>query len=368
MKTRNPFKFWLLIFLGLGMSVSSYAQSEWPKGVLVEHFTATWCGICTEGYQMMDQAIGPYPDIVEVFLHVSDPMENSHTLEVGTVYAPGFPTAMGDRFLFPTMGQVAVDRFDYNLIPQRLNEPAKVALFGSNTYDQQTRQLNVNLGAMFNQYHEADLRFNCYVVEDKVTGNGSYSQSNGDNNFQGSPYFGLGDPIVGFEHRNVVRHMLGGAWGTDLVMPDTVQAWDQYSTSYQYTLPSSWDDSEVFLVLMVQEHHFNPNKREILNILKMDLNSQVGAPVGIEKAQKDENPLEVLQGHAQTSLYIESVSGPATIEVFNLAGQLVWSKNEALGQGSTLQVPLPSAAWDSGIYLVRVSDPQSTWQEKIFLD
>ncbi|HRC16468.1 MAG TPA: Omp28-related outer membrane protein [Bacteroidia bacterium] len=213
-----------------------------------------------------------------------------------------------------------------------------VSIQADNTYDSGTRLLTVNASAKFYSSITDNFRINCYILEDSVSGTGSgYNQSNaynttsvtktgtgtaGQNTITASnatnvalsfvatgtgiapnalvtgisgttitlsqpnigavsgnvifrsEWYGKGNPIVGYQHRHVVRKMFGGAWGNTSVIPATTAEGVVYDTTYTFILPAGWDENQIELVVLVQ-HYNTSNKfdRQILNVMEMRLNS-----------------------------------------------------------------------------------------------
>lgn len=358
---KRNIKYLMAVMISLGLGSVALTQTV-EKGVLIEHFKGTWCGICVSGDINMENVMNGVDNTVVVELHVDDPMEIAEGLPVIDAYVPGFPSACSDRFLFPNAGSVAHTYTNYGILPDRLNYAAQVAVFAETAYDSATRQLDVNVMGQFVDTLFGDLRFNCYIVEDSLI----YPQSNGDNNNSNSPYFGLGDPIIDFAHKNVVRKMLGGSWGTSSVIPPVVYPGDSFTLSYSYTLPAGWDESQVFIIPMVQRYHINPNKREILNILPMQMGDTIwpetvidtvpdqpdepDEPSGLNEQQVE--PWRMAQHEGQVFLTSVNWSGTAQMNILDMNGRLVRETTIRVSKGE--MTVLNTSDLSNGLYILRL--------------
>ncbi|MCS7086502.1 MAG: Omp28-related outer membrane protein, partial [Bacteroidia bacterium] len=157
--------------------------------------------------------------------------------------------------------------------------PVSVSIY-EQQFDPDSRQLRVTVRARFYAPIEDNFRFNVYLVENNVTGTGSgYDQRNFLDDEPGTPFFGQGDPIVGYNHKHVLRAMLGGAWGTAGSIPQSVVPDTFYQRTYNYTVPATWKVQDVKVVAMVKRFNSDPLKRPILNAVDNPLTNNI-TPTG----------------------------------------------------------------------------------------
>ena len=250
------------------------AQSS--KKVIVENIAGAWCGLCPEAYVIMD-GLTQNEQVIGLSLHVGDPMETSSTLLIGQEYTgEGVPAFLLDRYLFDN--NIAVS---YGLqaeeinesLTQRLASPAKMKI-AFDTLVMNGTFLSFKINATFlENYGESDLRFNVYVVEKEVSSSeSSYNQANFFNAVAGHPYNGLGNTIPNFVYKNVVRKMIGGAWGVPNSLDDDFIALGE-SFDYQYNLQldADWDFDKLQLVALVQVYDEELSERNILNAEIVDV-------------------------------------------------------------------------------------------------
>ena len=85
----------------------------------------------------------------------------------------------------------------------------------------------------------------------------------------GHPFFGAGNPIIGFVHDRVVRAMLGGSWGSSGIIPGAVSAGEVYSTSYSHVVSGDQNVQNLTVVGVIQRYDADTNQRHILNAFEM---------------------------------------------------------------------------------------------------
>lgn len=337
----------------IGQALHAVAQ-DIEKGVLVEHYTGAWCGICPAGWEVMKATVEDLDNIVVVSVHEGDEFQINEAVPVMLEYIGGFPSATADRFLFPTEGSVAIQYTNYSsVVPLRLDYEPKVAVHAASSFNASTRQLNIDVQALFIDTVWGDIRFNCYIVEDSVVGP---AQANGENDNPNSTFFGMGDPIIGYPHPNVVRKMLGSSWGTAGIIADTAWPGDTFTHSYSYILPAAWNEEKVFLVPLVQMYHINPNKREILNIRPLGINENAlpgdtiidPGPNGVAGTMQDA-PYKLVSQKDKLLIIAQNLSGNVAVRIFDMGGQMVQHAQLRAGAG-TVEVPVSSL--DAGVYLL----------------
>lgn len=259
-----------------GSTSISLLLGEADKSVVVEDHTGAWCQYCPDGTIVLYDIIGSTPNVIGVGVHNSDAMDIPDGNTVGSAVTGGsFPSGTVDRIFFEGESNVAVSRSKWrNYAQQRLATTGIVSIEASNVFNPSTRSLSVDVNAEFMANVTGDYRMNVFIVEDSVTGTGTgYNQSNFYNNVSGHPYYQAGNPILGFVHRDVARHFMGGAWGQTGIIPSNVDALTPYNHTFTYTLPASWDTSHIKLVVVVQKYGSSLSERYILNALELDLNT-----------------------------------------------------------------------------------------------
>jgi hypothetical protein len=247
------------------------------KNVLIEEYTGAWCQYCPDGAVILEDILNTTPNAIGVSIHDNDGMAFTAGNTIIAQYASGFPAGTVDRFNFEDLGGVELNRGIWeDAVNERLDDVSPVAVSSVNTYNAATRALSVTVTAEFFASFTGDYRMSLMVVEDSVSGSGNqYDQVNAFNTVSGHPYQGAGNPIVGFQHMNVLRTILGGAWGQTGIIPSSVQANTPYTYTFTTTIPQTWDTTQLKLVAVVQKYNADANDRAVLNAVQSDLNDSV---------------------------------------------------------------------------------------------
>ncbi len=240
-----------------------------PKKVILTNHSGAWAGYGPDGYVRLEQALALYGNLIGLSVHNSDAMEFPHGDILNTTYTNGYPTGLVDIFKFPEESDVILGRGVWNLrAEQRLNHtvPVSVSVIDV-SYEPANREIYATVQAEFFGHGGEDLRFNLWIVEDGVTGAGSgYDQVNYYDTIPGHPYFGAGDPIIGFVHDRTLRVMLGGAWGTEGIIPPTVADGEVFTHQYSFVLPAEYDETRIKLIGLVSRYDdADIENRAILN-------------------------------------------------------------------------------------------------------
>ncbi|MBT8326275.1 MAG: Omp28-related outer membrane protein [Bacteroidia bacterium] len=198
---------------------SSAAPETYTQKSFLEYFSGTWCPYCPDGkvyFENIRAKVGE--NFSSAVYHrtstYADYMDNIYDDAIDAKYAAGYPTGMVNR-----VGGVAVSRSGWEAtVNQVLAQEAKCGLaIDASNKNGTTLDIAVKLGIGKEDMPAGNYFLTVLIIEDVVdqTGTG-YDQRNAYNTTSGHPYFGKGDPIVGYEHTNVVRNVLTAALGDEL--------------------------------------------------------------------------------------------------------------------------------------------------------
>jgi hypothetical protein len=324
------------------------------KKVLVEQATGAWCGYCPDGTVVMKDILQSYPNAIGITLHNGDAMAFTDGNTVNSTYVSGYPAGMVDRVKFPDQTAVGFSRNAWKAkTAERLATPVPIHVEASHTYDMATRQVNVTVKATFYENMSGDFRFNCYIIEDSLTGTGSqWAQANYYNATAGHPMYGLGNPIVGYVHNLVTRQMLGGPWGTAGVVPATVTKGSTFEKTYTYTLPAAYRPQHISLVALLQHYSTNVNDREILNADKYKLHYYIGLDEQeiVEYVNLYPNPA----GNTLNVAFELTQPSGVKLEVVNMMGQVILTENYGMTMQGPSSITVSTADLSDGYYFVRL--------------
>lgn len=302
------------------------------RKVLLEEFTGAYCGQCPMGSYFVDSMLTQHPNLIAVALHAYQSYDAMHFTDLDplyTSYSGGAPLANIDRIYYGgTWPYVALYQNTWDTtIQSRLTTPADLNISISPlTWNSGPRSISATINInMLANLPSGDYRLGLYIVEDSVTGVGSgYDQSNVYDQSQGNPFYGMGDPIVGYVHRHVARAMLPSSWGLTGLLPATPMNGQNFSYTFNYSLPSQYDENQVHIVAYVYRYTSNHQGDEVLNAEEIKLIS----PVGLTEYF---NPVLSVYPNPSTGIVNCQLSGvngdPSDLEVYNTLGEKIHSSN-----------------------------------------
>ncbi len=339
------------------------------KKILLEKFTSAGCPGCPWGGYILDSLTQADPDLIPVAIHLHDQWHvdrmafpDGDTLIARYRWAQ--PTVMIDRIKFPDQQRIAlVSSMWKTKIDERKQDPVAVSIGANSTYNASTRQLEVTVSGEVLDGMTGDVRVNAYVVESPVSGTGlGYDQLNGYDNNVGNPLYGLGDPIVNYQHKWVVRDMLGGPWGEAGVIPNPAPANTAYSHTFTTTLDTAWNDINCYLVVLVQRYNVDENQRSVANAAQLGLNENLVTDIEFSPALSPGTPVFIAYPNPSADMmYIRNDLTDGTIwRLYDTKGQLM---REGAVNGSSL-IKMPKGELNAGMYLFEM---QFKNQPKAFL-
>lgn len=315
------------IILLLLISIYSIVGNGQTRKVLLEEFTGAHCGNCPMAGYTLDSLLGIYPDLIGVSLHsygVVDAMFFPQIDTIGIAYAPGAPLGAIDRIYNSSWGYVAEMTTNWGAsIQTRLAVPPELSISLSSTWNVATRLISAQINtSILTNLPAGDYRFNLYVVEDSVTGSGSgYDQVNLYNGIVGNPFYGMGDPIIGYVHHHVVRAILPQAWGQAGIISAAPTVGQNFTTTINYTLPAGYDETKIKLVAFVSNFSSNHQGDEVLNAVENSLPLISGI-----NAEQKENYFSVYPNPSAGLFVLDSKYANGEIGIYTMLGEKVFTQ------------------------------------------
>jgi hypothetical protein len=340
------------------------------RTVLVEEFTGAWCGWCPDGAVVLEDILANYPDdVVGVSIHDGDDMEINDSIREG-FNVTAYPNGMVDRKVFAGEPDEPHSRSDWeaNAVSQiGAYTPADVNLV--HLYDPVNREITLEVKGVFADYASGDMRFVAMIVEDSVTGMGSgYDQVNYLDGTAGHPYFGAGDPIIGFVHNHVLRALPGGSFGNAGVIPGTVSPNDVYSETFSYTLPASMDETKIKLIGFMAYHSAVIGEREVIDAAQIDLAYMGNA--GLEDAQLVAG-FDLYPNPTNSILNLDfelAESNSTRIVIYNAYGKQIERIGEGAYEAGELHVSHDISDLENGIYFLSITvDGKATYTKRFVI-
>ena len=208
---------------------------EYKKYVLVEDYTGTWCGYCTRVSFAIEELKKQTNDAVVIAIHQGDPMQFGQVSSLMNSFGvTGFPTAFIDRSSRWSSPEPAY----ISQVLSKLNKKASAALAMESSIDGQELTIKVKLQIGYNY---KSLKLGLYILEDELI----YDQKNWTSYYQG-------DPLVNYEHNDVLRASLTGLLG-DQIPSENLGHDKLYEREFKYTVPSQYDKDNLKMVAFVTE-------------------------------------------------------------------------------------------------------------------
>jgi hypothetical protein len=323
------------------------------KNVIVEEGTGTWCSYCTDGAVRLLDILETVPNTIGVAIHSNDVMSCADGDTILEHYISALPRGAVDRVKYEEYEDVGFSRGDWKTKTIGRTSaivPAEVTIYPEiNTL---TNILTVDISTKFYGVFNDDYRISVMILEDSVTGGSEYDQSNYYNDQPGHPMYGLGNPIVGYVHDNVLRKTLGGTWGLAGIIPETTADLGVYIYTFTDTIPEEWDINHIEVIGVLQNYSEDVNQRSIINSTIGD-NVMVGVPknVSTEKVNVFPNP-------SKGMVYIEA-KNIVFIYIYDIAGTKVYE-----GKGSSLDL----SGLSRGFYIMEIGLCNKTITKELILN
>ena len=329
----------------------------------MEEATGTWCGWCPRGTVGMAYMEDTYPEtFVGIAVHNSDPMEvveYDSNLGVG-----GYPSSHVDRAVLDTDPNAQNLESLHN---QRIDAITPIAVNQDITYDQNTRELSVNVNATSATSATVDYRTALVLTEDGVTGVGSgYAQANFYSGGAQGPmggYENLGDPVPAADmvYDHVARVILDGFYGTTGSIPADVMADGVYTQTYDYTIPDYMNDVNINVIAMVLDGETG----QILNADKVHLSDFIVSTNEVfdhSLAEVFPNPFSDV-----TNIRLKMTeAADVNIRVMNAVGQLIEMQEYTNLAGDNI-IPFSGAGLANGMYYIHITIGDTLVTKKVML-
>lgn len=303
--------------------------TSYPRRVVAEEGTGTWCGWCIRGLVMLEKLKTEYSDwAVGIAAHSGDVMESDYTAAIGPYIGSSYPTMGVNR-------KYVIDPADFYNVGRRAfnEEEVLVAMKADAVFDETTRTVQTTTNLWFGEDEDdADYRL-CYaIIENNVhqPDDPEYMQSNAYSGGASGPMGGYENedayvPASKMWYQEVARGYVDDIMGVPGSVPAAITADEEIEFSNSFTLPDNiLDDDNVALVIMLVDQR----DERIVN----------GLLVGVGK-----NSLTGING-------IETTAGSGQTEMFTIDGRKVDS-------GSNIP----------GVYIMRTVKDGKTEVKKVLL-
>ncbi|MEN8224016.1 MAG: Omp28-related outer membrane protein [Bacteroidota bacterium] len=336
----------------LSMHITNAVSSKPEKNVFLEVFGASWCTICPHAASMIAEINDSTDNLIVAVIHVED----SYTCSIGTeifdnyhLFPGWLVTGLIDRY--DLYGEVSMDMDRYlwpYFVCHREEKISPVDISAGNTFNPYTRELEIDLFATFRCDLMGDFRFNCYLVEDSIVS----GQDNVLTIPDREPYcykeqwiYNPPGTIENYLHMNVLRDVLGGAWGSFGSLPNYVVDGQEYEFHYNYTVPDSINANNMRIIGLVQKFNTDSSKCEIYNAIDMHLNDLTQ----IYQADENIRSMIVYPNPARDKIYIKNIDKATDALIFTMQGEMLTTKKIIDNQ-------IDISTFMKGVYILKLSD------------
>jgi hypothetical protein len=321
-------------------SILEVYKITFPKKIVIEEGTGTWCGWCTRGVVGMAMMKEKYPEtFIGIAVHNGDAMTvTAYDRAMTNAYYSSFPSMVVNRKK-SLIGDPYFDAEDFYQKEMAIPSPIGIKLNGNFT-DEKKETISLKTITTFGYSGNANFKLAYVLIENGVTGTGNnYAQQN---YYAGGAYGKMGgfetkpSPITNMEFNDVARGIYSGFTGITNSIPLFVTEMEPNEHSYTLTLPSTIKNKnnlEVAVLLL-------NSAGEIVNADKIEISDYVGIPAV--------TAVTVFATIRDNILYIDSEVPVQSITVYNVSGQKVFSLNSIAGNAVPVNQLVP------GVYLVKI--------------
>jgi len=335
-----------------------------PKTVVYEEGTGTWCGWCVRGLVGLNTMAHNITNgtWIGIGVHNADPMTvTAYDAAIGG-FISGYPSGIMDRHageVDPGLSSLEPAYNEHlNMIPL-----AKIAVVDQ-SWDDASRAFTVEVATTFAlDITNANYNTALIIVENDVTGvtsgSDTWDQSNyyddGSNgameDWDGFNYVGAGDPVPAatMHYNHVGRQLVDGWAGTALAATDVTYN-VPVTYSYSGTIPADNDETKTELVALVIDNATG----QIVNATAVELD--------VTSIKQANNANFNIYPNPTTGIVkVEGVEG-AQVIVYNMLGSVVYTEANA---SATTTIDLSS--FNAGNYIVKVINNNEVATQKIVL-
>jgi hypothetical protein len=339
------------------------------KIVVGEEATGTWCQWCPRGAVFMDKFQADYAGYwAGIAVHNGDPMTVAdYDTGMGSLIG-GYPSALVDRLGDVDPSQMSSDFFT------RLQTAPKGVLTNGATWDAATRELNVSVTTNMAQATSGSFKVACVLTEDGVTGTGAgYNQANayaGGNNGVMGGFEALPSPVPAAQmvYDHVARAIAPSFTGQTGVIPASTSVGDTYTANFTFTLPSTWDETQMHIVGMLIDPQ---GKIDNAGYTTIDGAVQNGYVAGVQEiAGLNLEQLLVVAPNPATDFTNVTLHIPTkaqvSLKVLDAKGSILQGRQYGSLQGD-FEVGLNTSNFAPGLYVVELEVNGQRIQKKLII-
>ena len=243
--------------------------STFVKKVMIEEFSSTSNGMSPESADLINTIVRSNPNrIYHASLHSMDVMAGSQTNRLMNAFTPmatTLPCAAIDRNSFSGNRYQSMTKYS-NSVNTMLGKTTNCGLAMRSSINKGVAYVDIYSG--FTSTATGTYKVSTYLVEDVViNGSPNYFQDNSSNGNPTSNFYNMGNPIIAFPHKNVVRKVLSADMG-DSVNPGTLANGSTAVLTYEIDLPNKMGTNSTWKIISFIT---DATTNEIQNVQMCDL-------------------------------------------------------------------------------------------------
>ena len=246
------------------INFNTAANTYYPRRIVMEEATGTWCGWCVRGIETIDRLTKQYPDnFIAIGLHNRDEMADFDNYGVIAKTFNSYPSCIINRKEIMNPALPLIKPLVDEMKDKAEAKVSATAVYAKRDYSAVTVNTETLFG--FSDSKTANFRLSYALVEDHV---GPYVQNNfysGTSVTADDEYmeeWTKKDAKVKIEFNDVARGLYGGAEGVDGSLPTAIKEGEAYKYSYSFALPDNVANrNNLRIVVMLVDN----NTGEIVN-------------------------------------------------------------------------------------------------------
>jgi len=197
--------------------------------ILIEPTVSVGCGACPLGHHEIDLIEDSLENVTHMSHYLYGPLYHDYSSYLMEKINKTIYTPIGHVNRRHEEGSVVyypINSFS-GLVGNEISESTNVGLEVTSNQSETHLELNIEVFSE-EELSSPNLMLTVILVEKSVTGIGpGYDQRNYGNSDPDHPYFGQGNNIQGFEHTNVIRHVLSAYEGDAIDVSEMITTWNE---------------------------------------------------------------------------------------------------------------------------------------------
>jgi Outer membrane protein Omp28 len=248
----------------------SSVPSTFTQKLLLEMYTTTGCATCPDAQYKCRTYAANNPDrVYGVSVHTYDAMASPQYGVLNNLFnITAYSSGSFNRLPFNNLVVLHKTTWTNTIVNTCLNKTATCGLKINSSYSGTTAQVTVTAG--FNTLIPNDYYLTVYLIEDSVSGTGSgWDQSNYYNAIASSPFYQMGNPIVGYQHNMVLRNVLTPSMG-EPISQRMVNKSSVFAKSFSINI-AGYDPTQLHIVAFINKVGTTATTHEVMNVQKAKL-------------------------------------------------------------------------------------------------